>query len=77
VRGRQVLVVAHGNSLRAMVKMLDELSDAAIVELNIPTGVPLGYELDERLQVLGRRYLGDAAAIAAAADAVRRQGEKR
>jgi len=77
VRGRQVLVVAHGNSLRAMVKMLDELSDAAIVELNIPTGVPLVYELDERLQVLGRRYLGDAAAIAAAADAVRRQGEKR
>lgn len=76
-RGRQVLVVAHGNSLRAMVKMLDGLSDAAIVELNIPTGVPLLYELDARLRPLGSRYLGDAAAIAAAAEAVKRQTERR
>ena len=49
-RGRQVLVVAHGNSLRALVKMLDGLSEQAIVELNIPTGVPLLYEFDDALQ---------------------------
>ncbi len=75
--GRNVLVVAHGNSLRAMVKMLDGLSEAQITELNIPTGVPLVYELDRELRPRGSRYLGDAAAIAAAAEAVRRQAEKR
>jgi 2,3-bisphosphoglycerate-dependent phosphoglycerate mutase len=76
-RGHNVMVVAHGNSLRAMVKMLDGVSDAAITELNIPTGVPLLYELDAQLAPRGSRYLGDAAAIAAAAEAVRRQAEKR
>jgi 2,3-bisphosphoglycerate-dependent phosphoglycerate mutase len=75
--GRNVLVVAHGNSLRAMVKMLDGVSEADIVELNIPTGVPLLYELDATLKPLSHRYLGDPAAIAAAAEAVRRQTEKR
>jgi 2,3-bisphosphoglycerate-dependent phosphoglycerate mutase len=75
--GHNVLVVAHGNSLRALVKMLDHLSDSEIVELNIPTGVPLLYELDETLRPRARRYLGDPAAIAAAAEAVRRQTEKR
>jgi 2,3-bisphosphoglycerate-dependent phosphoglycerate mutase len=75
--GRNVMVVAHGNSLRAMVKMLDRVSDEAITELNIPTGVPLLYELDAQLQPQGSRYLGDAAAIAAAAEAVKRQAEKR
>jgi 2,3-bisphosphoglycerate-dependent phosphoglycerate mutase len=75
--GRNVMVVAHGNSLRAMVKMLDHVSENEITELNIPTGVPLLYELDAKLQPLGSRYLGDPAAIAAAADAVRRQSEKR
>ena len=75
--GRNVLVVAHGNSLRAMVKMLDEVSESEIVELNIPTGVPLLYELDAQLRPRERRYLGDPAAIAAAAEAVRRQTEKR
>jgi 2,3-bisphosphoglycerate-dependent phosphoglycerate mutase len=60
-----------------MVKMLDEVSEAAIVELNIPTGVPLLYELDERLERRSSRYLGDPAVIAAAAEAVRRQTEKR
>jgi 2,3-bisphosphoglycerate-dependent phosphoglycerate mutase len=74
--GRTVLVVAHGNSLRAMVKMLDRVSDEQITELNIPTGVPLLYELDGQLRPLARRYLGDAAAVSAAADAVRRQTEK-
>jgi 2,3-bisphosphoglycerate-dependent phosphoglycerate mutase len=75
--GRNVMVVAHGNSLRAMVKMLDNVSENAITELNIPTGVPLLYELDAALKPTGSRYLGDAAAIAAAAEAVKRQAEKR
>jgi 2,3-bisphosphoglycerate-dependent phosphoglycerate mutase len=75
--GRNVMVVAHGNSLRAMVKMLDNVSESQITELNIPTGVPLLYELDAQLKPLGSRYLGDPAAIAAAAESVRRQSEKR
>jgi 2,3-bisphosphoglycerate-dependent phosphoglycerate mutase len=75
--GRNVLVVAHGNSLRAMVKMLDQVSESEIVELNIPTGVPLLYELDADLTPRARRYLGDPQAIAAAAEAVKRQTEKR
>jgi 2,3-bisphosphoglycerate-dependent phosphoglycerate mutase len=76
-RGRNVLVAAHGNSLRAMVKMLDGVSESDIVELNIPTGIPLLYELDAKLEPLSSRYLGDPAAAAAAAAAVRRQTEKR
>ena len=75
--GASVLVVAHGNSLRAMVKMLDRISEREIVELNIPTGVPLLYELDAELKPLGSRYLGDPQAVAAAAEAVKRQSEKR
>jgi 2,3-bisphosphoglycerate-dependent phosphoglycerate mutase len=75
--GRNVLVVAHGNSLRALVKMLDDIPDSEITELNIPTGVPLLYELEPTLRPLGSRYLGDPAAIAAAAEAVKRQTEKR
>ena len=75
--GKNVMVAAHGNSLRAMVKMLDNVSEAAITELNIPTGVPQVYELDEELKPRSRRYLGDPAAIAAAAEAVKRQTEKR
>jgi 2,3-bisphosphoglycerate-dependent phosphoglycerate mutase len=74
--GRQVLVVAHGNSLRALVKMLDGLSERAVVELNIPTGVPLLYEFDDALQPRGSRYLGDPQAIRAAAEAVKRQTER-
>jgi 2,3-bisphosphoglycerate-dependent phosphoglycerate mutase len=77
LRGRQVLIVAHGNSLRALVKMLDGLSEQAIVELNIPTGVPLLYELDDALVPRGSRYLGDAEAISAAAEAVKRQTQQR
>ena len=73
--GRNVLVAAHGNSLRAMVKMLDEMTDAAIVELNIPTGVPLLYELDSHLKPVSSRYLGDPEAIKARAEAVARQTE--
>ena len=72
-RNRTVLLVAHGNSLRALVKMLDGLSEQAIVELNIPTGVPLLYELDAALKPRGSRYLGDAEAIRVAAEAVKQQ----
>jgi 2,3-bisphosphoglycerate-dependent phosphoglycerate mutase len=74
---KNVLIVAHGNSLRALVKMLDMMSESDIVEFNIPTGIPILYELDEQLQSLGRRFLGDPDAIAAAQDAVRRQTEKK
>jgi len=75
--GRNVLIVAHGNSLRALVKMLDNMSDTDIVEFNIPTGVPIHYELDANLKPISRRFLGDPAAIKAAAEAVARQTEKK
>ena len=71
--GQRVLVTAHGNSLRALVKHLDGISDQDIVELNIPTGIPLVYELDGNLRPLGHRYLGDPAAAKKAADAVKNQ----
>ncbi len=74
---KDVLVVAHGNSLRALVKMLDMMSESDIVDFNIPTGIPILYELDEQLQPLGWRFLGDQQAIAAAQEAVRRQTEKK
>ena len=73
--GKRLLVVAHGNSLRALIKYLDGMSDAEIVELNVPTGVPLVYTLDEQLKPLARRYLGDPVAVARAAEAVARQGQ--
>jgi 2,3-bisphosphoglycerate-dependent phosphoglycerate mutase len=74
--GRRVLVAAHGNSLRALVKFLDNISDADIVERNIPTGIPLVYELDDQLKPLRNFYLGDAAAAAAAAERVANQAKK-
>ena len=74
---KNVLIVAHGNSLRALVKMLDMMSESDVVEFNIPTGIPILYELDEQLQSLGRRFLGDQQAIAVAQEAVRRQTEKK
>jgi len=73
--GQRVLVSAHGNSLRAMVKYLDGISDADIPELNIPTGIPLVYELDDQLQVLKHYYLGDVAAAERAAAAVANQAK--
>jgi 2,3-bisphosphoglycerate-dependent phosphoglycerate mutase len=73
--GRRVLVAAHGNSMRALVKYLDGISDEDIVGLNIPNGIPLVYELDAGLKPLGSRYLGDARAVAEAAAAVARQGK--
>jgi 2,3-bisphosphoglycerate-dependent phosphoglycerate mutase len=76
--GDDVLVVAHGNSLRALVKMLDDMSDADIVEFNIPTGVPILYQLDRGLRPTApRRFLGDTAAIDAAARAVAAQAERK
>jgi 2,3-bisphosphoglycerate-dependent phosphoglycerate mutase len=71
--GRRPLVVAHGNSLRALVKHLDGLTEEEVIELNIPTGIPLVYQLDDRLRPLSKRYLGDEEAARAAAEAVARQ----
>jgi 2,3-bisphosphoglycerate-dependent phosphoglycerate mutase len=71
--GKRVLIAAHGNSLRALVKYLDNISEADITELNIPTGIPLVYELDEQLKPIRHYYLGDAAAAAAAAAKVANQ----
>ncbi len=73
--GRRVLVAAHGNSLRALVKYLDDISDEEIVGLNIPTGVPLVYELDDDLRPITHYYLGDPARVAAAMAAVAAQGK--
>jgi len=76
-RGERVLVAAHGNSLRALVKYLDNISDDEIVGLNIPTGVPLVYELDDDLKPIRHYYLGDQEKIQAAMDAVAAQGKKK
>lgn len=73
--GKKVVIAAHGNSLRALVKYLDNISDDAIVKLNIPTGIPLVYELDEELKPIKHYYLGDAEAAAKAAAAVAAQGK--
>ena len=72
--GERLLVCAHGNSLRALVKYLGGLSDEEIVKINIPTGAPLVYELDADLREVGHRYLGDPAAVEAAMRAVAEQG---
>lgn len=74
--GKRVLIVAHGNSLRALVKYLDNVSDADIIELNIPTGMPLVYELDADLKPLKSYYLGDPEKVKAAMEAVAKQGKK-
>jgi 2,3-bisphosphoglycerate-dependent phosphoglycerate mutase len=75
--GRRVLVTAHGNSLRALVKYLDRISDQEIVGLNIPTGIPLVYELDAALVPIRHYYLGDPDAVRRAAEAVANQAKKR
>jgi 2,3-bisphosphoglycerate-dependent phosphoglycerate mutase len=74
-RGKTVMIAAHGNSLRALVKMLDNVSEEEIVGLNIPTGVPLVYELDDDLNPIHREFLGDPDAVAAAAKAVADQAK--
>jgi 2,3-bisphosphoglycerate-dependent phosphoglycerate mutase len=73
--GKRVVVAAHGNSIRAIVKYLDKVSDADIIGVNIPTGIPLIYELDAELQPIKHYYLGDADAIARAMEAVASQGK--
>src|SRR5699024_6018929 len=73
--GKTVLVTAHGNSLRALVKYLDAVSEDAITGLNIPTGIPLLYNLDDKLDVIDSGYLGDADKAAAAAAAVAKQAK--
>ena len=73
--GKRVVVAAHGNSIRALVKYLDNIADDAIVGVNIPNGIPLVYELDENLKPIRSYYLGDAEAAARAAAAVASQGK--
>ena len=73
--GKKVIIAAHGNSLRALVKYLENISDDDIVGVNIPTGVPLVYELDEDFHVVSKRYLGDQEAIKASMEAVKNQGK--
>jgi 2,3-bisphosphoglycerate-dependent phosphoglycerate mutase len=75
--GKKVLIAAHGNSLRALVMYLDNVSEADIVELNIPTGMPLVYELDDNLKPINRYYLGDPEKVKAAMEAVAAQGKKK
>lgn len=75
--GKRILVVAHGNSLRALVKHLDKIPDHEIAELNIPTGFPLSYELDDQLRPVKKAYLGDADQAEAAAHAVAQQAKKK
>jgi 2,3-bisphosphoglycerate-dependent phosphoglycerate mutase len=74
-KGRRLIIAAHGNSLRALVKYLDDISDADITGMNIPTGIPLVYELDDDAKPLKSYYLGDADAIKAAQEAVANQGK--
>lgn len=73
--GQRVLIAAHGNSLRALVKYLDNVSDEEIVELNIPTGIPLVYELDGNLKPIRHEYVGDSEQVRAAMEAVAKQGK--
>ncbi|NIV17954.1 MAG: 2,3-diphosphoglycerate-dependent phosphoglycerate mutase [Woeseiaceae bacterium] len=75
--GKDVLIAAHGNSLRALVKMLDKVSDEEITQFNIPTGIPLAYELDDDLNPISREFLGDPEEVAKAAAAVAAQGKAR
>jgi len=76
-QGKRVLIAAHGNSLRALVKHLDTISDTAVVELNIPTGIPLVYELNEDLSPVRHFYLGDPDAVKRATQAVAEQGKRK
>ena len=75
--GKRVLVTAHGNSIRALVKYFENLSEDEILEVNIPTGVPLVYEFDDNMNFVSKHYLGDADAIAAKMNAVAKQGSKK
>ena len=74
---KNVIIAAHGNSLRALVKYLEKISDEDIINLNIPTGVPLVYELDDYYNVISKKYLGDQAEIEAKMNKVAKQGSKK
>ena len=76
VEGKKVLIAAHGNSLRALFKYLNHILDEDIINVNIPTGVPLVVELDENLEAVSYRYLGNQEEIQAKMDAVKNQGKK-
>ena len=73
--GKKIIVAAHGNSLRALVKHLDNVSDELITQLNIPTGIPLVYELDDQIKPIKSYYLGDPEAVRAAREAIANQGK--
>ena len=73
--GKRIIIAAHGNSLRALVKYLDDLSEEEVLKLNIPTGMPLVYELDEELRPIKNYYLGDEEAVKAAMESVANQGK--
>ena len=73
--GKRIIIAAHGNSLRALVKYLDNLSEEEVLKLNIPTGMPLVYELDEELKPIKNYYLGDESAVKAAMESVANQGK--
>ncbi len=75
-KGKRLIIVAHGNSLRAIVKYLDKVSDDDILKLNVPTGAPLVYELDDNLQPIKSKFLGDPNELKAAMDAVANQGKQ-
>ena len=75
--GKRVLIVAHGNSLRVLVKYIENISDDDIVDVNIPTGVPLVYEFDDDMKLIGKKYLGDQDAIASKIISVANQGKKK
>ena len=75
--GKRVVITAHGNSLRALVKYFDNLSDKEIINVNIPTGVPLVYEFDQNFKTLKHYYLGDQEALKAKMEAVANQGKKK
>ena len=76
-KGKRVLIVAHGNSLRVLVKYIEKISDKDIVDVNIPTGVPLVYEFDDDLNLISKKYLGDQDAIASKINSVANQGKKK
>ena len=75
--GRKILIAAHGNSLRALIQHLEKMTPEQIMEVNVPTGIPLLYELDSQLNVISKRYLGDPAVVQAAIDKVAGQGKKK
>ena len=75
--GKKVLIAAHGNSLRALIQHLEGLTPDQIMEVNMPTGIPLVYELDGNLKVISKRFIGDADEVAKAMEAVANQGKKK